>query len=155
MPPDVPRADQRPPATRDDYRVFLAITTRWMDNDAYGHVNNVIYYAWFDTAVNRFLIDRGLLDIASSPVISLVVETGCRYRASVTYPDDVTVGLRVAHLGRSSVRYELGVFRNDEVVAAAEGHFVHVTVDRATMRPVPIPDALRSHLESLRIAQTA
>jgi acyl-CoA thioester hydrolase len=143
------RTTQSPPFARADFRAFVTITTRWMDNDAYGHVNNVIYYSWFDTAVNRFLIDHGLLDIAASPVISVVAETGCRYRTPVTYPEEITVGLRVGHLGRTSVRYELAVFRNDEDAAVAEGHFVHVSVDRATMRPVPIPAVMRSHLESL------
>src|SRR5271154_1429038 len=124
---------ERPaPDTRTSYPVFRTITTRWMDNDVYGHVNNVVYYAWFDTAVNRFLIDSGTLDIAASPVVGLVAETGCRYHASVTYPEEVTIGLRVAHLGTSSVRYELGVFRAGKDSAAAEAHFVHVYVDRLT-----------------------
>jgi acyl-CoA thioester hydrolase len=123
--------------------------TRWMDNDAYGHVNNVVYYAWFDTAVNRFLIDAGTLDIAASPVVGLVVETGCRYRASVTYPEEVAVGLCVAQLGSSSVRYELAVFRAGEDAAAAEAHFVHVYVDRATQRPVPIPAEARAAMQSI------
>jgi acyl-CoA thioester hydrolase len=123
--------------------------TRWMDNDVYGHVNNVVYYAWFDTVVNRFLIDAGTLDFATSPVVGLVAETGCRYRASVTYPDEVTIGLRVAHLGTSSVRYELAVFRAGEDAAAAEAHFVHVYVDRATQRPVPIPEAARAAMRRI------
>jgi acyl-CoA thioester hydrolase len=130
------------------------MTTRWMDNDAYGHVNNVVYYAWFDTAVNRFLIEAGVLDIATSPVVGLVVETGCRYRASVSYPDDVTIGLRVEKLGTSSVRYELAVFRAGENRAAAEAYFVHVYVDRATQRPVPIPDDARAAMRAI-LAETA
>ncbi len=138
-----------PPATRAKFRAFFPMPTRWMDNDAYGHVNNVVYYAWFDTAVNRFLIDSGTLDIAASPVVGLVVETGCRYRAPVAYPEEVTIGLCVAHLGRGSVRYELAVFRAGEEVAAAEAHFVHVYVDRATRRPVPIPAPARAAMRTL------
>jgi acyl-CoA thioester hydrolase len=139
-----------PPATRAAFRHFCPITTRWMDNDAYGHINNVIYYSWFDTTVNRFLIETGTLDIAASPVVGLVAETGCRYHASITYPERVTIGLVVAHLGRSAVRYALGAFREDDATAAAEGHFVHVYVDRVTQRPVPIPEATRAALESIR-----
>ncbi len=135
--------------SRDYYRQFLEITTRWMDNDAYGHVNNVVYYAYFDTAVNRYLIDAGVLDVASGPVIGLVVETQCRYFSPVAFPDMVHAGLRVAHLGRSSVRYEVGIFRNEEPFASAQGHFVHVYVDRADRRPVPIPAPMRAALEPL------
>ena len=138
------------PATRDAYRHFVPITTRWMDNDAYGHVNNVVYYSWIDTAVNRFLLDGGLLDIATSPIVAVVAETGCRYLAQISFPDAVTVGVRVATLGRSSVRYEVGIFRNGAATASAEGHFVHVYVDRATMRPVPIPEGARAAMEQLR-----
>jgi acyl-CoA thioester hydrolase len=138
-----------PPSTRAAYLWFNTITTRWMDNDAYGHVNNVIYYAWFDTAVNRFLVDNGLLDIGGSSVVGVVAETGCRYRSQISYPDLVTVGLRVARLGTSSVRYETAVFRDEDQEAAAEGHFVHVYVDRATRRPVPIPEHVRTGLSSI------
>ena len=138
------------PPTRSDYRRFVAITTRWMDNDVYGHVNNVVYYSWIDTAVNRVLIDNGLLDIAASPIVAVAAESGCRYFAPVSYPDAVAVGLRVASLGRSSVRYQAGIFRNDDDAAAAEGHFVHVYVDRADMRPVPMPDEVRSALQQLQ-----
>ena len=138
-----------PPSTRADYRWFHPITTRWMDNDAFGHVNNVVYYSWIDTAVNRFLLDRRLLDLAASPVIGIVAETGCRYVAQITYPDDVTVGIRVATLGRSSVRYAVGIFRATEHAASAEGHFVHVYVERAGMRPVAIPHDIRSALETI------
>ncbi|MEJ1977734.1 MAG: thioesterase family protein [Acetobacteraceae bacterium] len=120
-----------------------------MDNDAYLHVNNVVYYSFFDTAVSRLLIERGILDIAASPSIGLVVETQCRYFSAIAFPDIVNVGLRVGHLGTSSVRYELALFRNDEDVAAAQGHFVHVYVDRATNRPTPISDALRQMLIGL------
>jgi acyl-CoA thioester hydrolase len=123
-----------------------------MDNDAYGHVNNVVYYSFFDTAVNRWLVEHGLLQIGDSPTIGLVVETGCRYMAPLAFPDRVTVGLRVAHLGTSSVRYELAVFRNDDNEASAVGHFVHVYVDRGTRRPTPIPKATRRALETLHVA---
>jgi acyl-CoA thioester hydrolase len=140
---------RHPPGTRAAYRAFFPITTRWMDNDAYGHVNNVVYYAWFDTAVNRFLIEAGVLDIAGSPAIGIVAETGCRYHASVSYPEAVTIGVRIAHLGRTSVRYEIAAFREDDDAASAEGHFVHVYVDRASMRPVPIPEATRAAMRRL------
>lgn len=143
----------KPPApaipTRDLYPAFRRITTRWMDNDAYRHVNNVVYYSFFDTAVNQMLIEAGVLDIASSPAIGLVVETGCRYFAPVAFPDTIDAGVRVTQLGRSSVRYEVGLFRNDEARAAAAGHFVHVYVDRETNRPTPIPDATRGFLQGL------
>jgi acyl-CoA thioester hydrolase len=138
------------PSNRSDYRYFVPITTRWMDNDAYGHVNNVVHYSWIDTAVNRFLIERGVLDIAASAIIGIVVETGCRYLAQIGFPDAVTVGLRVAKLGNSSVRYEVGIFRREDPAASAEGHFVHVYVNRATMRPVPIPDHVRAEMEQIR-----
>ena len=138
-----------PPSVRADYRWFCAITTRWMDNDVYGHVNNVVYYGWIDTAVNRFLLDRGVLDPASSPAVGIVAETGCRYLSPIAFPDDVTVGIRVTRLGRSSVRYAVGIFRGAADVASAEGHFVHVYVERAGMRPVAIPDPVRIELERI------
>jgi acyl-CoA thioester hydrolase len=134
-------------ARRADYRVFAPLDTRWGDNDVYGHVNNVVYYALFDTAVNRLLIQAGVLDIAAGPVIGLVVETGCRFHASLAFPDRVTAGVRVARAGNSSVRYEIGLFREDEDEAAAEGLFVHVYVDRATRRPTPLPTPLRAVVE--------
>ena len=140
--------------TRAHYAHCTTIDTRWMDNDAYGHVNNVVYYSFFDTAVNRWLIERGLLDIAGSDAIGLVVETQCRYRSPITFPDRVTAGVRVVHLGRSSVRYELALFRNDDDTAAALGHFVHVYVDRTSRTPVPIPDNVRQALEGLRLPST-
>jgi acyl-CoA thioester hydrolase len=121
-----------------------------MDNDVYGHVNNVVYYSFFDTAVNAALIERGLLDPASSEVIGLVAETGCRYHASLSFPEAVTAMLRVAHLGRSSVRYEIGLFAEGGDLAAAEGHFVHVYVDSQTRRPTALPEQLRTFLETLR-----
>jgi len=138
------------PSSRSDYRYFVPITTRWMDNDVFGHVNNVNYYSWFDTAVNSFLVERGLLDPVASSIVGVVAETGCRYLAQISFPDAVTVGVRVATLGRSSVRYAIGVFRGDGEAASAEGHFVHVYVDRASMRPVPIPDHVRAQMQQLR-----
>jgi acyl-CoA thioester hydrolase len=120
-----------------------------MDNDLYGHVNNVAYYGYFDTAVNAWLIERGLLDVARSPVIGLVVETGCTYFESVAFPEPLEVGMAVAHLGRSSVRYRLGVFKAGAPLAAAQGHFVHVYVEREGQTPVPIPGEVRAALEGL------
>ncbi len=134
---------------RADYRRFERIDTRWMDNDAYGHVNNVVYYSWFDTAVNRMLVAEGLLDITGGVTIGLVVETGCRYFASTAFPDVITAGVRVGYLGTSSVRYEIGLFCNDAEEVAAQGFFVHVYVDRTTRRPVPVGDALRGFLKTL------
>ena len=132
------------PSTRADYRWFSSSPTRWMDNDVYGHVNNVTYYSFFDTAVARFLLANGVLDLPSSTVVGLVVDTACRFAAPVAFPDEVTCGLRCGRLGTASIRYEIGVFRNDEDRAAAEGHFVHVYVERARQdRAVPLPDALR------------
>jgi acyl-CoA thioester hydrolase len=142
-------SDKAPPARLADFRHHCPVTTRWADNDAYGHVNNVAYYAFFDTAVNKWLIAQGALDIERSPAIGIVVETGCRYRKPLSYPQDVVVGLRLARLGTSSVRYELAVFGAGDEEAAAEGHFVHVYVDRETRRPVPVPDGLRRALAAL------
>lgn len=138
-------------STRADYRTFRTITTRWMDNDIYGHMNNVVHYSLFDTAVNGWLIERGALDIHGGDQIGLVVETGCRYFGELAFPDVVSAGLRVARIGTSSVRYEVGLFRNDEPVAAAEGFFVHVYVDSASRRPKPLADRLRSALETILI----
>jgi acyl-CoA thioester hydrolase len=137
------------PDTRDRYRHFHLITTRWMDNDAYQHVNNVVYYSYFDTVVNQYLIEQGALDIVASPVIGLVVETKCNYFSPITFPETVHAGLRVARLGTSSVRYEVGLFRNDDPLAAAQGHFVHVYVERATNKPAALPAPLRAALEPL------
>jgi acyl-CoA thioester hydrolase len=137
------------PDSRDRYRHFRLITTRWMDNDAYQHVNNVVYYSYFDTVVNQYLIEQGALDIVASPVIGLVVETKCNYFSPITFPEAVHAGLRVAKLGTSSVRYEVGLFRNDDPFAAAQGHFVHVYVERATNKPAALPAALRAALEPL------
>ena len=135
---------------RSDFRVFRAIGTRWADNDVYGHVNNVVYYSWFDTAVNAHLIEQGALDIHAGLVIGLVIETQCNYFAPLAFPQTVHAGLRVAHLGTSSVRYEVGLFAEDSDTAAACGHFVHVYVDRETRRPVHLPDNLKKTLETLR-----
>ena len=135
--------------TRERYPRFIVITTRWMDNDVYRHVNNVHYYSFFDTAVNEYMMRRGVLDLQDCPVIGLVVETGCQFFAPIAFPDTVHCVLRVAHLGTSSVRFEIGIFRNDDPRAAAQGHFVHVTCDRHTHRPVPMPADMRAALEEL------
>jgi acyl-CoA thioester hydrolase len=137
------------PEVRADYRHFQRIPTRWMDNDVYGHVNNVVYYSYFDTVVNQYLIEQGALDIERSQVIGLVVETRCQYFAPITFPDAVNAGLRVAKLGSSSVRYEIGLFRNDEDTACAQGHFIHVYVDRASRRPAALPQPMRAALERI------
>jgi acyl-CoA thioester hydrolase len=141
--------DRPSPDPRSAYRHFRTITTRWMDNDVYAHVNNVVYYAWFDTVVNQYLVETGALDIERSAVIGLVVETRCNYFSPVSFPDLVHAGLRVARLGSSSVRYEVGLFRNEDPLAAAQGHFVHVYVDRETRRPAALPDRLREVLAAL------
>ena len=137
------------PHSSGDYCHTSEITTRWMDNDVYGHVNNVVYYSFFDTVVNKFLIDGNSLDIESSGVVGLVVETQCQYFRPIRFPDTVDAGIRVAKLGSSSVRYEVGLFRNEDKDAAAQGHFVHVYVDRATGRPTSIPDVARRLLSTL------
>ena len=137
------------PVPRQSYAHFLAITTRWMDNDVYGHVNNVVYYSFFDTVVADYLIAQGALDFIKGDTIGLVVETKCSYFAPISFPDRVRAGLRVAHLGTSSVRYEIGIFRNDETTASAQGYFVHVYVDRKSNRPVALPEKFRTALEKL------
>ncbi len=139
------------PPARDAFAVFRLIPTRWMDNDVYGHVNNVTYYSFFDTAVNAHLIEQGVLDPATSPVIGLVVETGCRYFAPLSFPETVEAGIRVTKVGTSSVRYEIGLFKTGEAMPSALGHFTHVYVDRETRRPVAIPAAARAVLEGLVI----
>lgn len=139
------------PSTRADYKTFRTITTRWMDNDIYGHMNNVVHYSLFDTAVNSWLIEQGALDIHGGDQIGLVVETGCRYFGELAFPDVISAGLRVARMGSSSVRYEVGLFRNDEPVAAAEGFFIHVYVDSVSRRPKPLAPTLRSVLETILI----
>ncbi len=139
------------PSSRREYSRFLTLTTRWADNDAYGHLNNVVYYEFFDTAVNQLLIEAGVLDIATSPVIGLVVETHCNYFSSLAYPQKVEAGVRVAHLGSSSVRYEIGLFAEGQDSAAAQGHFIHVYVDRVTQKPVALPESLREFLQTLKV----
>jgi acyl-CoA thioester hydrolase len=134
---------------REAYKHYRVIGTRWMDNDVYGHVNNVVYYSYFDTVVNQYLIEKGVLEIGRSPVMGLVVETACQYLRPIVFPDTVHAGLRVGKLGRSSVRYEIGIFRNDEASAAAQGYFVHVYVDRVSLIPTPFPQALRQALVPL------
>ena len=142
---------ERPaPEPRTAYRAFWTIPTRWEDNDTYGHVNNVVYYSWFDTAVNALLIDRGVLDIHHGPTIGLVIETQCNYFAPLAFPQTIEAGIRVAKLGTSSVRYEVGLFAQGQPLTAAHGHFVHVYVDRDTRRPVPLPAPLKQFLETLR-----
>jgi acyl-CoA thioester hydrolase len=135
--------------SRADFSQFRPVATRWADNDIYGHVNNVICYNWFDTAVNGWLIDQGLLDPATSPIIALVVETGCAYFESFSFPEVLEIGLRVERLGRSSVTYTLGVFRTGSEVAAAQGRFTHVHVDRESRRPVAIPEPARLAMAAL------
>lgn len=135
--------------TKDSFGFSIEITTRWMDNDIYGHVNNVVYYSFFDTVINRYLIDKGGLDIHQGSVIGLAVDTGCRFFRPITYPDHVQACLRVAHVGSSSVRYEVGLFCNDDSECCAFGHFVHVFVDRQTRRPVPMTAELKKALSTL------
>ena len=142
-----------PRPRRADFATFRPLQTRWMDNDAYGHMNNVVHYSLFDTAVNGWLIEQGLLDPLTSDSYGLVVETGCKYYAEMQFPDVVHAGLRVAKIGGSSVRFEIGLFRNDEDEAAAEGFFVHVYVGRDTHRPVPIEGARRAAFEQLLMAE--
>lgn len=135
---------------RGDFKLFRAIPTRWMDNDVFGHVNNVVYYSWFDTAVNAWLVEQGHLDIAGSEIVGLVVETGCTYFESVAFPETVEAGLAVEKLGRSSVTYRIGIFREGGEMAAAQGRFTHVYVERRAQKPTPIPEGLRASLEALR-----
>jgi acyl-CoA thioester hydrolase len=143
--------DRAPPPTRADYPVLYDIPTRWLDNDIYGHVNNVNYYSYFDTAIANFLMGEGGLDPWRDAVVGLCVESACRFRRGIRYPDRVRVGLRVTKLGRSSVRYEIGIFRGDEDAAAADGYFVHVFVARAEERAAPIPPAIRAALARLLV----
>jgi len=138
------------PLKLEAFPYITDITTRWMDNDVYGHINNVTYYSFFDTVVANWLIESGVLDIATSPVVGLVVDTQCSYFSSIAYPDKVRAGLRVAHVGTSSVRYEIGIFRNGDTTAAAQGHFVHVYVERATNKPAPLGEKHKQALEGLK-----
>ena len=144
-------APARPaPDARSAYPVFRSITTRWMDNDQYGHVNNVVYYSWFDTAVNAYLIEQGALDPLTSEVIGLIVETQCHYFAPLSFPQTIEAGIRVASRGRSSVRYEVGLFAQGAELTAARGHFIHVYVNRASNRPASLPEKLIAVLEPLQ-----
>ena len=138
------------PEPRSAYKAFRTITTRWMDNDAYGHVNNVVYYSWFDTVVNAHLIEQGALDVRHGGTIGLVIETQCNYFTPVEFPQTVEAGLRVARIGRSSVRYEVGLFVRGEIMTAAKGHFIHVYVDREHRRPADLPAQLKTVLEALQ-----
>lgn len=144
-------AEQGNRSCASDYRAWRTITTRWVDNDAYGHMNNVVHYSLFDTAVNGWLIEQGVLDFIRGAQIGLVVETGCRYFSELAFPDTVKAGIRVTRIGTSSARYEVGLFRNEGDVLAAEGHFVHVYVDRITRRPASIPDRLRQALKEILV----
>lgn len=137
--------------TRADYRHWLRIPTRWMDNDTYGHINNVTYYSYFDSLINEHLIRSGGLDIHDGPIVGMVAETGCRFLRELSFPDVIDAGLRVAHLGRSSVRYEIGLFVEGSDDPSAVGHFVHVFVDRETRRPIDLPVAIRGCLEPLLV----
>ncbi|MDO5653895.1 MAG: thioesterase family protein [Brachymonas sp.] len=136
---------------RSDFLHFQRIPTRWMDNDIYGHVNNVHYYSYFDTAVNQYLIEQGVLDIHGGDTVGFVVETSCSYFQPLAFPDAVDAGIRVARLGNTSVRYEVGLFRNDETTVAAAGYFIHVYVDRASGKPVTVPQATRDVLASIAV----
>jgi acyl-CoA thioester hydrolase len=137
------------PRGRDAYRWFISIATRWADNDAYGHVNNTVFYQWFDTAVNAWLVETGLLDIGHGDPIGLVVETGCSYFAPLSFPGEVEVGIAVDKLGSSSVTYRIGVFGAGQAEPAAQGHFTHVYVGSDSRRPAPLPETWRSKLETL------
>jgi acyl-CoA thioester hydrolase len=142
---------REPAPDRSAFAVFVPMSTRWNDNDPYGHLNNVVYYEFFDAAVNQLLIARGHLDPATTPVIGLVVESQCRFLASLAFPDALEIGLAVTALGRSSVSYRLGVFKSGAATAAADGRYTHVYVERATGRPVAIPEGHRLAMESWRI----
>jgi acyl-CoA thioester hydrolase len=142
-------SDRPQPVPRAHYRHFVPVTTRWLDNDVYGHLNNVVYYSLFDTVVNGVLIESGALDPIAGEVVGFVVETGCNYFVPLAYPQALEAGLRVARIGSSSVRYEVGIFAAGEAQTAARGHFIHVYVDRLTRRPVPLPARLRAVLEVL------
>jgi acyl-CoA thioester hydrolase len=140
---------RKPPSTRSEFKVWREMTTRWADNDSYGHVNNTVYYEWFDSAVNAWMVAQAMLDIEKGDPIALVVETRCRYFAPLAFPEPVEVGLAVAELGHSSIRYRVGIFAKDAESAAAEGEFVHVVVGRSTRRPVEIPADWRGKLEAI------
>lgn len=149
----LPNIRPRPqPHHRTSYRTFRTIPTRWADNDMYGHVNNVVYYGWFDTVVNAELIERGALDIVAGQIVGFVVETQCNYFSPLAFPQTVEAGIRIAHAGHSSVRYEIALFAQGAKTAAAQGHFVHVYVDRTTHKPMALSDALRHAVDELRSA---
>jgi acyl-CoA thioester hydrolase len=137
------------PPTRADFVVFEDVQSRWSDNDAYGHINNAVYYSFFDTAVNRYLIENNVLDILKSEIIGLVIETQCKYFSPIIYPDLIRVGMKVTHLGNSSVKFEVAIFKNDDDIASAVGHFVHVYVDRKSNKSTPIPQNVRTLLEGI------
>ncbi len=139
------------PYCLDEFPYTLDVQTRWHDNDVYGHINNVVYYTWFDTVVNTFLIEKNLLEIGKSKSIGLVVDTGCQYFSSLSFPQTICAGLRVKHIGNSSVRYEIGVFGQNATRASAQGHFVHVYVDAHTHKPQPISQKIRSILENILV----
>ena len=143
--------EKQKPSHRSDYKQFSHIETRWNDNESYGHVNNIVYYSYFDTAVNRHLIQKGVLNLSNSEVVGLVIESKCTYFSPITFPDTVAVGLKVIHLGNSSVRYQIGLFCNDSDSASAVGEFVHVYVERSTNKPVSIPNNTRIVLQALVI----
>jgi acyl-CoA thioester hydrolase len=140
-------------STRDNYRYFMTIQTRWMDNDAYGHVNNVVYYSFFDTAVNRFLTEHNLIDGGENGLIGLVVGTQCQYFSPISFPDEVTVGVSVASVGRTSVRYNVAVFRQGASTASAQGSFIHAYVDGQARRPIALPEDFRRKLESIMVTR--
>lgn len=144
-----PSEKKSQPEPRENYRVYRPIDTRWMDNDVYGHVNNVVYYSWFDTAVNAHLIEQGVLDIHRGQTIGLVIETQCNYFAPLAFPQSIEAGIRVARLGHSSVRYEVGLFARGDPLTAAKGHFIHVYVDRQSRRPTALPANFKHVLEQL------
>jgi acyl-CoA thioester hydrolase len=142
---------ERPkPDKKSAYPYFQTMTTRWMDNDSYRHMNNTMYYSFFDTIVNQYLIENDVLDVEKSPMIGLVAETTCRYFKSIGFPSKINVGLRVGHLGNSSIRYEIGLFKDGEDEASAQGHFVHVYVERESGRPTAIPEKMKSVVAPLR-----
>jgi acyl-CoA thioester hydrolase len=149
--PDREAVARQTPSQRTDFPWFLDLQTRWGDNDAYGHMNNVIYYALFDTLVNRFLIDEGGFDLHASPIIGITPETSCRFYRSFAYPEKIQGGLRIGRLGTSSVQYEIGLFGRDDTSARADGRFVHVFVDRASQRPAPIPPRIRAAFERIKV----
>lgn len=138
--------------TRHEFKYFLPITTRWADNDIYGHINNVVYYSFFDTAVNHFLIHHAGLDIHKGNSIGLVVDSGCSYFAPLAYPEAITAGIRVRRLGNSSVHYQVALFKSDEDQASAQGHFVHVYVNRESRQSQPLSDQMRQALQNLAIS---